>query len=174
MCRSWESFQLSSITGIQTRLHMQILGNFSVVIKILRGQYLFCCDPPQSCNTTYLAMQKFGPLDIWTCCITFNLQNSKFIHIPPHINLCGQEITDLYIVMCAQGCWMRTKQKYMHVSVYQPYPFFPSPASFSDNHSFEALYGGHWFSVWFIIMHVSKLQPSMYGQHNFEALYGGQ
>ena len=34
--------------------------------------------PSKSCNTTYLATQKFGPLDVWTHCFTFNPQNSKF------------------------------------------------------------------------------------------------
>ena len=60
------------------------------------------------------------------------------------------------------------------LGVYQPYPTFLPLPSFIDNRSFEALYGRHWFSVLFIIMHVSKLQPSMNGQHNFEALCGGQ
>ena len=61
------------------------------------------------------------------------------------------------------------------LGVYQPYPSFPFPAKFSVTIVvLKALYSGHWFSVWFIIMHVSKLQPSMNDQHSFEALYGGQ
>ena len=59
------------------------------------------------------------------------------------------------------------------LGVYQPYRSFLPLPSFSDNHSFEALYSHHWFSVWFNIMHISKLQPSMNGLHNFEALCGG-
>ena len=69
---------------------------------------------------------------------------------------------------------MWNKQKYMHVGCVPTISFFLPLPSFSDNHSFEALYGHHWFSVWFIIMHVLKLQLSMNGQHNFEALCGGQ
>ena len=29
--------------------------------------------------------------------LILKIQKSKFIHIPPHINLCGRAITDLYI-----------------------------------------------------------------------------
>ena len=82
---------------------------------------------------------------------------------------------DLYICcMCTRLLNEEQTKVHRMLGVYQPYPIFLPLPSFSDNRSFEALYGRHWFSVWFIIMHVSKLQPSMNGQHNFEALYGGQ
>ena len=132
----------------------------------------------KSCNTTYLAMQKSGPLDIWTYCFTFNPQNSKlkiYSHSTPHKSMWMSDHGFVHLSHVHKVIKQGTNKSTCMLGVYQLYPTFLPLPSFSDNHSFEALYGHHWFSVWFIIMiAVSKLQPIMNGQHNFEALCGGQ
>ena len=78
-CRSWRSFQSSSrCRGGNTY--------FVGTLKIMQYHLLWQCKNLAHWMSGHAVLH-----------LILKIQNSKFIHIPPHINLCRWVITDLYI-----------------------------------------------------------------------------
>ena len=97
-------------------------------------------------------MQKFGTLDVWTRCFTFNPQNSKikfkiYSHSTSHKSTRTSDHWFVHLSHVHKVIKRGTNKSTWMLGVYQPYPTFLPLPSFSDNRSFEALYGRHWFSV---------------------------